>query len=267
MTSFVDARGLRFAYDRSGEGPDLTLIHAGVTDRHMWDDVVPLLTDAYTVLRYDMRGFGETTEADPGPWGAHDDLIGILDALDIETTAVVGVSMGGGAAINAALEFPDRFSALVAVNPGLGGFDYSPDRWEEELWDRISDSFKEGRHDDCARMEMEMWLAGPHRTVEDMDPALVERMRAWLHTAYGKEPTTENVPVEPAASGRLGEIGIPTLAVLGELDVAGMKPVIDHIVESVAGATRASMPGVAHLPPLEEPEGFSEILLEFLGGG
>jgi len=265
VTSFVDARGLRISYERSGDGPDLTLIHAGVADLHMWDDVVPQLTDSHTVLRYDMRGFGGTTEVDPGPWGAHDDLIGVLDALDIESTAVVGVSMGGGAAINAVLEFPDRFTALVAVNPGLGGFEYTPDEWEETLWNRIVASFEKGRHDDTARMEMEMWLAGPHRTVEDMDPALVERMRPWLFTAYGKEPTTENVPVDPPAAGRLGEIDIPTLVVLGELDVPGMEPVVDFIAEHVRGARRVDMAHVAHLAPLEDPDEFSRILADFLG--
>jgi pimeloyl-ACP methyl ester carboxylesterase len=265
MTSFVDARGMRFAYDLAGDGPAVTLIHAGVADRSMWDDVVPHLVDSHTVLRYDMRGFGETTELEPTEWGAHDDLIAVLDGLDISHTAVVGVSMGGGAAINAVLEHPERFTALVAVNPGLGGFEYSPDEWEETLWDRIVASFKEGRHDDTARMEMEMWLAGPHRSLEDMDSALIERMRPWLLTAYGKEPTTENVPVEPPAAGRLGEIGVPTLVMLGELDVPGMKPVVDFITEHVPGATRADVPGVAHLVPLEQPDEFARALLEFLG--
>lgn len=264
MTAFTDVHGVRFAHDIIGNGPDITLIHAGVTDRHMWDEVVPILSRSHRVLRYDMRGFGETTEVDPGPWSGHSDLIGLLDAVGIESSTLIGVSMGGGCAINAALEHPDRVTALIAVNPGLGGHEDAPDPWADPIWERIVAAFKAKQFEETARLEIEMWLAGPHRSLKDMDPRLVERMRHWLLTSYQKEPTTENVSLDPPAAGRLGEVNAPTLAVLGELDIESMASVVDRIAAGVPRAEKVTMSGVAHLAPLEAPEEFARIVLEFL---
>jgi pimeloyl-ACP methyl ester carboxylesterase len=231
----------------------------------MWDEVVPLLRDDYRVTRYDMRGFGETVEDEEAEWAPREDLLEVLDAADVDRGCVVGVSMGGGAAINAALEHPERFSHLVVVNPGLGGFEYSGDEWEESLEGRIGAAFESNQFDECAAMETEMWLAGPHRTIDEMDPTLVAKMREWLLTSYGKPaPWSRAKRMAPAANDRLGDIAAPTLAVFGNLDVAGMEPVINRIVEAVPNASKVTMRGVAHLTPLEVPFEFAQILRDFL---
>ena len=65
-TRFAEADGVRLAYDVAGSGPPLVLLHAGIVDRRMWDDVVPLLTDLATIIRYDARGFGESSRPPRG---------------------------------------------------------------------------------------------------------------------------------------------------------------------------------------------------------
>jgi pimeloyl-ACP methyl ester carboxylesterase len=267
MTQFAESDGARIAYDVSGSGPDVVLIHAGVTDRRMWDAVVPLLASDHRVTRYDMRGFGETVEDEKGAWAPRRDLLAVMDAAGIEAACIVGVSMGGGAAINFTLEHPERVSHLVPVNPGVGGFDYQPDEWETDIDGRISAAWKDKRLDECADLEIEMWLAGPHRGVEDLDPALVARMREWLEVSYTKAPEWSAAePMDPPAAQRLGEIAAPTLAVLGELDVASMHGVIDAIAAGVPGAAKVVMAGTAHLPPYEDPAGFADVLRRFVGG-
>jgi len=264
MSQFAEIDGARIAYETTGTGSDVVLIHAGVTDRHMWDEVVPLLGPDHRITSYDMRGFGESV-AEPGfDWAPRRDLMAVMDAATIERAVVVGVSMGGGAAINATLEHPDRFNALVVVNPGLGGFDPRGDEWERALEDRIETAFEAERWDEAAELEIELWLAGPNRRVEDLEATTIERIREWLLTSYRKSPEwSRAVRMDPPAADRLREISIPTLAVLGELDVAGMAGVVDHIVAAVPGASKVLMP-TAHLTPLEDPEGFVRLLRTFL---
>lgn len=266
MTRFAASDGARVAYDTTGEGPDILLIHAGVTDRHMWDEVVPLLSSDFRVTRYDMRGFGETEEVEESEWAPRRDLIAVMDAAGIEQAAVVGVSMGGGTAINAVLENPNRFTALAAVNPGLGGFDYQPDEWEDAIEDRINEAYKAEQWNELADLEMDMWLAGPHRTVKDMDRDVVDRMRTWLLASYAKpSPWSRAMKMDDPANDRLGEISIPTLAILGELDVASMGGVVERIAAAVPDGSKVTM-STAHLPPLEQPAEFAAILRDFLTG-
>ena len=265
MTSFAPSDGARIAYDTTGTGSDIVLIHAGVTDRRMWDAVVPHLP-GHRVTRYDMRGFGETVEDEQVPWSPRADLKAVMDAAGIDSACIVGVSMGGGAAINFTLENPERVSHLVPVNPGLGGFDYQPDDWENDIEGRISAAYEAERFDECADLEIEMWLAGPRRSVGDIDPDIVARMRDWLLVSYTKQPVwSAALRLEPPAGKRLPEITVPTLAILGDLDVASMTGVVDAIATETPGATKIVVPGVAHLPPYEDPEGFASILLGFLG--
>src|SRR6185436_20976380 len=82
------------AHDDAGSGPAVLLVHAGVTDRRMWDPVLPALSHAFRVIRADLRGYGQT----PLPGGEYadaDDLDALLDALGVVDAAVVGSSMGG----------------------------------------------------------------------------------------------------------------------------------------------------------------------------
>lgn len=266
MTSFAAVNGARIAYDDGGSGPAIVLIHAGVTTRGMWDDVVPLLATDHRVIRYDLRGFGETVEdPDAGEWRMDTDLIGVMDAAGVDSASVVGVSMGGGAALDAALTHPDRVEAVIAVNPGLGGFRADDGEWAITRFKQMKPFWDDGRKDEVARLEMEIWFAGPSRSLDDMPADRVERMRAWLLDAYEKEPWDRQQDLDPPASGRLDQITVPVLAVLGELDLPSLAAAVDHIVTSVPGASRAVMAGTAHLSPWEDPEGFVEIVRGFVG--
>jgi len=79
-TGFLETNGARIAYDVEGDGPAVVLIHAGVANRNMWDAQVGALKDAYRVIRYDTRGFGET-ETDAGTFSNRADIAALLDHL------------------------------------------------------------------------------------------------------------------------------------------------------------------------------------------
>lgn len=107
-------------YDNKDAGPPVVLVHGGLGDLRMWDGVVPLLAVSHRVVRFDVRGFGRTETA-VGKFSPHEDIRAMLDALGIESAALVGLSLGGRIVLDAALELPERVSALVLVAPGVNG--------------------------------------------------------------------------------------------------------------------------------------------------
>ena len=129
----------------------------------------------------------------------------VMDAAGVDRAALVGVSMGGSAAISAAVERPDRVAALVVVNPGLEGFEGERDEWASPLFRRMNELWEAGDKPGVARLEAEVWLAGPHRSLDDMPADMVTRMTDWLLVSYEKEAYERRVkPERPAARGGPG---------------------------------------------------------------
>ncbi|MEU7743827.1 alpha/beta fold hydrolase [Nonomuraea sp. NPDC049158] len=115
------------AYDDMGEGLAVVLIHAGIADRRMWRHQRDSLSDRYRVISYDWRGYGES--ADPaGELVHHEDLLRVMDGLGVERAALVGDSMGGSYAVEAALVAAHRVAGLVLISSGLSGHS-----WPEEM--------------------------------------------------------------------------------------------------------------------------------------
>ena len=110
----------------------MVLIHGLALDCRMWDDQIPVLRRAATVIRYDVRGFGRSSRADDVPYTHWDDLWRLLDELGVQAAVLVGLSMGGGIALKATIDAPSRVLALVLLDAvvdgvpwddGVGGWD------------------------------------------------------------------------------------------------------------------------------------------------
>ena len=149
-----------FRIDRwPGDGPTVVLLHAGVADRRSWDLVARELPEL-DVVAYDRRGFGETPPADE-EFSHLDDLMGVLDEIGATGPVwLVGSSMGGGLALDAALTRPERVAGVVVVSPGISGAPEPPDDAYDEATRR-----RGGPHD-CPRGaddpgQRYLWLDGP----------------------------------------------------------------------------------------------------------
>lgn len=119
----VDVPGGALAADRwPGAGPTVVLLHAGVADRRGWTEVAGhLAATGLDVVAYDRRGFGATPPGD-APFTHLDDLRAVLDATAGDRPAwLVGNSMGGALALDAALALPARVAGLVLLSPGVSG--------------------------------------------------------------------------------------------------------------------------------------------------
>ena len=236
----------------SGEPPVL-LLHAGVTDRRSWRQVVETLPDR-RCLAYDARGYGETTYEREDGWSPVDDAVAVLDAYDVGSAVVVACSMGGRTAADLAISHPDRVRALVLIGTAVSG---APDieveddlHWVEGAYEQAEQS---GDLDEVNRLDALLWLDGP-RTPEGRvaGPArdlFLEMNRAAI---AADEPGEQRRDVD--AWQRASEIACPTLVLVGEHDLTHIHDNSHHLAHTIPGARLVELPGVAHLPHLEGDE-------------
>lgn len=260
VTVFLETNGARVAYDVEGSGEPVVLIHAGVAHRAMWDDQVAALRDAYRVIRYDTRGFGET-ETDAVEFSNRADIAALLDELRERSAHLVGLSRGGQIALDFALEFPDRVRSLTVVAGGVGGYDAgdeAPPGWAE-----VEARTEAGDWEYVADWETAYWADGPGQS-PDRVPEVRRRVHDWVLATYRAEKE-EGIPqpLEPPANARLGELRAPLLVMLGTLDDRGTIAAMRHLAAAVPGATLEELES-AHLVNLEHPERFNGLLRDFL---
>lgn len=238
-------------YDVVGEGPPLVLLHEGVVDSRIWKPVVPLLAPHHRLIRYDQRGFGRSPMAD-GPYSLVDDLVSVLDAAGAERAALAGASRGGSIALTAALERPERVSALVLLGSGLPGVPVGVD-WTSaqiERWEQA-----EAADDWAAMAELDMEAWAPMG-------ADAELRAMFLENAVGsnsEDPATD----EPIAE-RVNGIAAPTLVVTAGRDVAGINEIGDRLARDIPGADSAVIEDADHMIPWRAPEELSHLILDFL---
>ncbi|MFN7987589.1 MAG: alpha/beta fold hydrolase [Thermoanaerobaculia bacterium] len=259
-TGFVAVPGGKLFYEESGSGPAVILIHGGMLDHRMWDPQVAALERSFRVIRYDVAGHGRSPVPD-GAWKEYEHLGLLTEALKVESASLVGLSLGGRIALDFAIAFPAKVRSIVLVDPGLPGFPFTGRDWLS----RVRESGAARRAGDAERVAdlfLRSWLAGPHRTPAQVDPAVWKKaMEMAVPNALTRAQGGE---LEPAAVGRLGEMTAPVLVVEGELDCEDIH-LIDRLLERrIPGTRRVVVPGVAHMPNLERPDEVNRLLVDFL---
>lgn len=239
------------------------LLHAGVADHRMWEPQVAAFARHFDVIRPDMRGFGES-ELPPARWSPLEDVLGLMDELHLKPAHLVGCSMGGGVAIDFALQHGERLSKLVLVGPGIGGTDFGA-RYPE-LWTEIEDAQKARDWPAVNMAEMHLWLDGPRRPRGYVKEPLRELFLD-MNDNFDKDwESAPNDELQPPASERLHEITAPTLVVIGDEDVPPVFDAVELLMEKVPNARKVVIHDAAHLPNLEHPQEFNSAVLSFLGG-
>ena len=264
-SGFLDFNHGRIYYEVDGEGPALSLIHAGVANLRQWDEQVPSFAQRFRVIRYDCRTFGRTTSENVSI-SNRADLAAVLDHLGVEQTAVLGLSRGGSIAVDFTLDYPDRVTALIPVAAGLGGFQTPPTPDEQALWDEYDHRYEARDWDWIVNTETAFWVDGPRQPADRVPASIRDRVHEWIAQGYRdhweEEPTAE--PLEPPAVNRLKEIHVPTLVMVGDLDEGGTIEACRKLANDIPGARFELFEGVAHMVNLEQPERFTRLVLDFL---
>jgi 3-oxoadipate enol-lactonase len=265
-SGLIDVDGGKLYYEVEGEGHPLLLIHGGLGTLRMWDEQVPAFAERYRVIRYDTRGFGRT-ETDDVEFSNTADAAAVLDHLGVGSAYVVGQSRGGMIALDLAVERPDRVDALVSVAGGVGGYETElPEGVEAPPWDEMERLWEAKDWGALAELETKVWVDGWGQPSDRSDEGLRQKVHGWiLASMQAEKPEGKPQRLDPPAAERLGDVDIPTLVLIGQVDEPAAVLAERHLASSVAGARVVEFPRVAHMIHLEEPERFNELVLEFLG--
>jgi pimeloyl-ACP methyl ester carboxylesterase len=259
-SGFADVEGGPLYYEVAGDGPSVVLIHAGLWDLRIWDEQVEALTAAgQTVVRYDLRGFGRSAPPTV-PFSFRQELADLLAHLGIHRASVVGASMGGGIALDFALERPELVEALVLVAPGVGGDDTPDDERTARLLGESEAAFEAGNRDRAVEIALEVWC--PLRTDPEVD-RLIHDVAIDNKDVDGFDWSLSR-RLDPPAAGRLDEVRVPTLVIAGREDAQVMGVICDKLAAGIPGARKAVIDGADHLPNLRRPQEFDRLILDFL---
>lgn len=231
-----------------GDGPPVLLSHAGVTDRRVWDPVLPALADRYRVIRYDARGYGRSPRP-TGPFSLVTDALAVLDQLDVDRAHLVGLSQGAATSLDLAQREPTRVATLTLVAPGLSGFDWPRLPGYEE---RMA-AFERGDLAGVTGSLIALWA--PLSTGDDFAATLIRDQIDFL--------LEDELEVdEPSAIPRLGEVTAPTMVVLGADDLDVITEIGDLLATRIPGARRVMLDGADHMLPLRVPDELAALVAE-----
>jgi 3-oxoadipate enol-lactonase len=263
-SGYVPVTGARLYFEVAGDGHPLVLIHAGIADCRMWDEQFKVFSQTYRVIRYDTRGFGKSKTEDV-EFSNRQDLFDLLAHLELEKAHILGASRAGGIALDFTLDHPEKVDALILVGSALGGLNHEPPDHEKRMFDEMDEAWGQKDFVRLAGLELKMWVDGPNQSQARVAPALRERVREMILGTYTSH-TTEGKPqrLDPPAAKRLGDVNTPTLIILGDLDESGVLAAADQLARGIPGARKVVIVGTAHMPSMEKPGEFNQIVLDFL---
>jgi pimeloyl-ACP methyl ester carboxylesterase len=270
----IELHGHRVIYRIAGDGPPVVLIHGMVNSSKHWEKVALRLADRYTVVAPDLIGHGDSASV-RGDYslGAHACSIrDLLTTIGIERATIVGHSLGGGVAMQFFYQFPQRVERLALVSSGGLGHDVSPMLRGAALpgaaagiWLVANRRVREAIERTGMRMRARggrkgVYLQAIARAMKPLEERAARR--AFLQTLRSViDVRGQHV----SAIDRLYLLGeLPTLIVWGERDntIPIQHGLAAHAL--IPQSRFVSLPGAAHFPNLEDPEGLADALLDWL---
>ena len=250
-------------YRMKGTGASLLLLHAGIAESRMWDAQLDDFAEHFQVICCDLRGHGRSLLPN-GPFAHHDDVRALIGALHIGPTWIVGASFGAQVAVDVTLAFPNAVKGLILVAPVVSGF--QPTAEVKAFNDREDALFDAGKLDEATELNLRMWVVGPYRSSDAVDPAMRAQVGEMQRHIFS-HPEPEHVSVKrlhPPALDRLHTINCPVLIMSGGRDVPEFLHLSEVLVNRIPGAQRMLIPEVAHMLSLEVSEQFTQAVSAFI---
>jgi len=256
----IDAGGHRIAYERKGEGPPVVLLHGYVGDRRTWRRQIDDLSDEFTVVAWDAPGYGGSSDPPEAFLLSDfaDCLAAFIDALGLGRPHVVGLSFGGGLALELYRRHPTVPMTLVLAGAYAG--------WAGSLPAEVVEQ----------RLQQALRLADlpPDRLVDELIPTLFTESAPRDLVDEFVASMSEFHPAGLRANSRafaeadlrdvLPRIAVPTLLLYGDEDVRAPLSVAHDLHTRIPGSRLVVMQGVGHVSNVEAAERFNTEVRAFL---
>jgi 3-oxoadipate enol-lactonase/4-carboxymuconolactone decarboxylase len=250
-----DGVNLHWTVEGPAGAPALVLLNSIGTDLSLYDAVAPKLADAFRLLRLDTRGHGlsDAPEGDYGLERLARDVLEVMDAAGVETAVLCGVSLGGMMAMSAALLSPARVRGLVLACTSAA--------MDREAWRARVQTVRAEGMSAIVELALGRFVSEAYRAAH---PDGVERLRAGLLAtpASGYAGCAAAIR-DMALLGKISRIAAPTLLITGARDLS--TPFVGHGDKIAAAIAQASVVQLdtAHLPPIEDSDGFAQVIARF----
>lgn len=256
----AEANGRRIAYDERGDGRAVLFLHGFPHDRTLWTPQLQSLGMRAHTIAMDLRGLGESQAGGPYTMDAYaDDAVALLDHLGEPHATVVGLSMGGYAALALWRRHPARVRSLVLTSTRATADDDATRARREEMIRRLTSGGSEAIADDQ--------LAGSlGRTTRRTRPELVRGVRTMLASApaAGARGALEAMLARPDSTPTLATITVPTLVLVGDEDVVTPERDARYMHERIPGSRLEVICNAGHVCNIERPAAFNHVLGEHL---
>jgi 2-succinyl-6-hydroxy-2,4-cyclohexadiene-1-carboxylate synthase len=253
--------GEQIYYEVTGSGPPLVLLHGFTTDSRIFSENVAELGGEFAVVTVDLLGHGQS-DAPPsielyGPGPTLERITGLLDSLGADFALFVGHALGGTVALRLAIESPERVAGVVMINSSsaAGG----PAEQREQLG-AFAESIRTG-----GVAALKGTRLNPERATRLPEPVRARLVQAFESlNPIGVANTVEALIPDISANDRLGNLQVPVLIVVGELDAEFNESVFDLVAEMPLDLANAvTLEETGHAGHIEEPEAFNAVVVEF----
>ncbi|MEH6405220.1 MAG: 3-oxoadipate enol-lactonase [Sneathiella sp.] len=241
---------------RDPGAPVLVFSNSLGTDFRIWDDVVAVLEEDFTIVRYDKRGHGLSGLGTvPYTLDDHiDDLEALLDHLNFTQSTVCGLSVGGLIAQGLYARRPELVSSLILCDTAhvIG----TPAMWQERM-----DVLLAGGLAPMVDGVMERWFTSDFRNDDTSSYQLYRTMfeRQDLSGYVGTCAAIRDADLTIEA----GRISVPTLCLVGDQDAATPPELVLELANLISGAKYQMIEKAGHIPCVEQPQIFTDLVKEF----
>jgi pimeloyl-ACP methyl ester carboxylesterase len=250
---------MTLAYDATGDGPTVLLLHSTVCHRRMWDPQVPVLARAgFRVVRCDLRGYGSTPLERGASYSDAEDVVALVEELGLASFALVGASYGGYVAQQVASTMPDRVERLVLLCSA--GDLVEPDPGLRAFWDQERRLLAAGDVDGATELNVTTWL-GPEADEDARDLVRTMQRAAFDHQLAAGDVDDRELPVTPEV------LVMPVLVIVGTHDFDFFRDTARALVARLPRSEVVELielDWAGHLPTLEQPDEGWTVLLDAL---
>lgn len=259
----VSINGIDIAYrvDGNPDKPWMALSNSLATDHRMWDSQMDILTRTHRVLRYDTRGHGQSQSLD----GAYslamlaDDLASLLDALEIKSADILGLSLGGMTAIGLALDHAHFVNRLICCDARAD----APADYAEGWHQRIEVVRKDGMPS-IVEGTIARWFTQAFLSDFANEPTINLAKDMISSTSIDGFCGCAAALTQLNYAPRLGEIQVPTLCVAGSEDVAAPVDVMAAMADCIPSASLSVIENAAHITNMNNTIMFNKTISEWL---